>query len=91
MTSETYTRFSSSTAAPGPRPYVTSPCLVLLDHLIRLGRHRGDVLCAHPLQLQPHLVGVLLAQVPEQQSPIGCTVHGQRGKDHQPTEAGAKV
>ena len=91
MTSEAYTRSSSIAAAPGPRPYVTSPCLVLLDRLIASAATVAMSSVRIRSRYSPHLVGVLLAQVPEQQSPIGCTVHGQGGRDHQPTEAGAKV
>ena len=49
-------------------PYVAWPlaislCRILLDHLEGLGRHDDDVLRRHPLQVQLHLVGVLLAEV----------------------------
>jgi hypothetical protein len=37
--------------------------LIIIDYLKRLGRHRGDVLRLHALQVWPQLVAMVLQQM----------------------------
>ena len=51
------------------------------DNLEGLGRHGGDVLGPHPhpLQVRPHVVGVVLAQVVEPHGAIRTLGHREPG------------
>jgi hypothetical protein len=50
-----------------------------LDHLVGLGCHGGDTLGPHALQVRPHLVWMVLAEVIEQHRRLGSLGHRQPG------------
>jgi hypothetical protein len=53
--------------------------IFLLDHLVGVDHDCGDAFSLHALQVRPHLVGMVLAEVVEQHGAIGALGHQQLG------------
>jgi hypothetical protein len=62
-------------------------CLILRDRVKGLRRHHADVLrSTHPVQRAPHVVGMLLRQMPSPQGTVGLFRHRKSDVEHPAAE-----